>query len=345
MTDPAGVTEPSVTILDVGHGLCVLLTSEAEVTLIDTGAGSTVLDQLRSLSRTTVRRVLISHADRDHVGALLTLLSDDSFEVQEIWLNSDAFKESALWAALIYEIDDVERAADTQVQFGVRERQGFSTGPFDVEILAPRLRLAGLGAGSRDTDGRRLETNSLSVVARVHAHGSPLALLPGDIDEVGLAHLLDQTPAPDLYAPILVFPHHGGHVSRASNASANADFASRFVSLVRPTTVIFSIGRGQHGTPRKEIIDAIRNTVPGINILCTQLSMLCSSAPVGAGNVAHLLQAASRGRHVRAWCAGTIIIDHHEGSWRVRPSRAFHQAFIAANASTALCTGQLSTTS
>jgi beta-lactamase superfamily II metal-dependent hydrolase len=335
------MTSATLTILDVGHGSCVVLNSATETALIDTGAGATVLEHLRSLSRTTVRRVLISHADQDHAGALTTLLADNTFNIDEVWLNADAFKGTAQWTALNYELDAQEHAFKTRVNIGIKENDEFATGPFDVKILAPRTRLAGLGAGNRDQEGRRLETNSLSIVARIWLDKEPLALLPGDLDEVGLSHLLDQEPTPDLRAPILVFPHHGGHVRRASNVTANANFASQFTKQVMPSTVVFSIGRGHHGTPRQEIVDAVRSAVPGVNILCTQLSRVCSAALVAPGNTGHLVDITSRGRYARACCAGTVVVDHDGTSLRIRPSREPHQAFITANAPTAICRERL----
>jgi beta-lactamase superfamily II metal-dependent hydrolase len=331
------VSDPALTILDVGHGSCVLLSSKTELSLIDTGAGASLLEHLRSLGRTTVNRVLISHADRDHVGALHTLLSDDRFRVDEVWLNSDAFKGSALWTSLTYELDEQVRRAETSVELGITEGQSFTTGPFKVEVLGPRMRLAGQGAGGRDREGRRLESNSLSIVCRVSFNEEPLALLPGDLDETGLAHLLDQNPVPDLKAPIVLFPHHGGNVSRASNSEANARFAEQFTRLVSPNVVVFSIGRGQHGTPRPEIVNAIRFVVPSANILCTQLSSLCSAKIVTPGNDGHLLPVTARGRDARSFCAGSIVIDREIDTWRVRPTREAHQAFISANAPLAVC--------
>lgn len=331
------MSSPTLTVLDVGHGSCVVLKSEAELTLIDTGPGSTLLEHLRAIGRTTVDRVLLSHADQDHVGALVNLLSNDLFTVHEIWLNSDAFKGSDLWTSLNYELDVQDRTAKTNVEFGIREGASFTTGPFKVEILAPRLRLVGLGAGGHDRDGHRLESNSLSIVCRVSANGQPLVVVPGDIDEVGLRHLLDQDPKPDLTAPVLVFPHHGGHVSRASNAANNAEFATKFTGLVKPTTVVFSIGRGRNGTPRAEIVSAIRSVVPNVRILCTELSRLCAVQTPRPGENTQLLNAIARGRKSGACCAGTIILDQKDGRWRIRPDSQAHQAFVASNAPTALC--------
>lgn len=331
------VTSPSLLVLDVGHGSCVVLESDEELTLIDTGAGATVLEHLRAIDRTTIDLVLLSHADQDHVGALVNLLADELFSVHKVWLNSDAFKGSALWESLAYELDAQDRTAKTRVELGIREGQSFESGPFRVEIMAPRLRLVELGAGNSDREGRRLESNSLSIVCRISVGQQPLALVPGDLDETGLSHLLDKSPPPDLTAPILVFPHHGGHVSRASNASRNAEFAAQFVELVKPSTIVFSIGRGQHGTPRAEIVSAIRSVAPDVNILCTELSRLCAADLLGAKDSVHLLKAVARGRNLGACCAGTIIIDQGQDGWRVRPDRQMHQAFISTNALTSLC--------
>lgn len=333
----AKLSNVELTVLDVGHGSCVLLASESELTVIDTGAGATLLEHLRSIGRTALDRVLISHADRDHVGALVGLLADDLFTVREILLNGDAFKGSELWTSINYELDAQERAAKTSVEMGVREGQSFTSGPFSVDVLAPRLRLVGLGAGSHDREGRRLESNSLSVVCRISVGGQPLALIPGDLDETGLAHLLDQVPGPNLTAPILLFPHHGGHVSRASSVESNTRFATAFTQLVRPSTVVFSIGRGQHGTPRSEIINGIKSVAPDVNILCTQLSRLCAAELAAPGNNMHMLSAVARGRNKGTSCAGTIVVDRDGGEWRIRPSKEAHHAFISANALTALC--------
>jgi hypothetical protein len=172
--------------------------------------------------------------------------------------------------------------------------------------------------------------------------GEPVALLPGDLDELGLEHLLDQTPLPDLRAPILVFPHHGGHVNRAAAMEANAQFATRLAELVMPSTVVFSIGRGQHDTPRQEIVAAIRAVVPDVNVLCTELSRRCAATVLtgGAANT-HLLATTARGRAANACCAGSIVVDVEEGRWRIQPSMASHRAFIEVHAPTALCRSPL----
>jgi beta-lactamase superfamily II metal-dependent hydrolase len=332
------MTTPMITVLDVGHGSCVVLSCDSEITLVDTGAGATILEHLKSMNRSSIRRVVISHADRDHVGALHTLLSDAFFNVEEIWLNSDAFKGSRLWADLNYELDALSGSGKPTVKLDTRQGNTFSTGPFKVDIVAPRLRLVGLGAGNRDLEGRRIESNTLSVVARISMGDRSVVVLPGDLDEVALDHFLDQSPVPDLTASILIFPHHGGHVGRGSDVDRNAEFAKRFTKLVMPQTIVFSIGRGQHGTPRKEVVEAVRSAAPGVRILCTQLSMLCSAQlPPGGEAPQHLIKATARGKRGKKCCAGTVAISFYNDDWHIHPSKKSHERFISVNAVSALC--------
>ena len=52
------------------------------------------------------------------------------------------------------------------------------------------------GPGGTDLKGRRLTSNSMSVVARISYQSIPRLLLAGDIDAVGLENLLEVSPSP-----------------------------------------------------------------------------------------------------------------------------------------------------
>jgi len=78
----------------------------------------------------------------------------------------------------------------------------------DVDVLGPGPYLAGKGPGSRYRSGEAITSNTISAVISVTVKGEKLALLPGDIDYIGLKDLKRQSQ--DLSAPILVYPHHGG---------------------------------------------------------------------------------------------------------------------------------------
>ena len=58
--------EPSVSVLDVGHGNCAVVLDDRTV-VVDAGPGATLLEFLQNEGVTEVEVVLISHADEDHI--------------------------------------------------------------------------------------------------------------------------------------------------------------------------------------------------------------------------------------------------------------------------------------
>lgn len=142
-----------------------------------------------------------------------------------------------------------------------------------LEIIGPSNTLALSGPGGKELPehgGRPISSNSLSAVMRVLHADVPRALLTGDLDDVGLADL--ERSAVDLDAELLVFPHHGGHVPQGENAM----FAGRLCRAVGATTIVFSLGRGKHRTPRPEIVRAVEAALPTAHVACTQLSARCA---------------------------------------------------------------------
>jgi competence protein ComEC len=91
-----------------------------------------------------------------------------------------------------------------------------------------------------------------------------------------------------LTADILVFPHHGGHVSAAGNPGArqveNAAFTGDLLNRAGPKMVVFSIGRGVHATPRPEIIQQIRARRQACIVSCNRNR----SAPLSSGSTTRL---------------------------------------------------------
>ncbi len=324
---------PNLTILDVGHGQSVVLQDARGTVIFDAGSGSTLLEFLHDSAITEIDAVIISHADADHLSGLLSLLTSATVQVRQVFLNSDATKDSDIWEDLRYAISDATTRASTNVTVGVTtttRAQEFERGDLEIEILYPAPALAMAGPGGSDLKGRKLTSNSMSIVTRVSYQSIPRLLLTGDIDAVGLENLLESLPSPR--SDVLVFPHHGGRPSRADPAK----FASTLGQAVQPNVVVFSIGRGKYQTPRPEIVEGIRRTLPEVTIACTQLSAHCAaSVPSDPPN--HLASIVARGRMHRSCCAGSIRLILESSSIRHLPSLESHQDFVAANAPSALC--------
>ncbi len=329
----------SLTILDVGHGNAAVLYGPKDVILIDAGPGGPfVLEVFEERGITHISTVIISHADADHVRGLIALLASNNVEIDEIRINSDASKDTDLWRSLAYEVDDHERRGTLKSKTSLTDQDDiqFDSPDVRVEVVAPRTRLVLLGAGNRDATGAPIESNTMSAVIRIHVADKPTILLTGDLDRVGLDHLLDA--GRDMAAPILVFPHHGGRVGTNSEAVDNSEFAAKLLSKVQPTDVLFSLGRGVHANPRPEMVAAVRALGSQVRVACTQLSEHCAAEEPSI-EPTHLLSTAARGRESRRCCAGSMIVDL-DGSINLSPAAQSHRDFIQDWAPTAMCRQQ-----
>lgn len=317
-------------VFDVGHGNCAIIRDDALVTLIDAARGNTVVRALQRLGITAIDRILISHADNDHVGGLLTLLLDRRIHIRDIYVNSDAEKGRA-WRMLRSALADARRRdPQLQIHVGLTMDMSFQGATSRIEVLAPSPEVAMGGVGSTDLHGRRITANSMSAVLLLSIDNVSAALFCADIDDAGLRNLFEEVPQPR--APVVVFPHHGGLPGRADPEA----FARDLCNAVQPRIVIFSLGRGVHDNPHPAIIRGVRQAVPGAHIACTQLSTHCS-ASVPAVAVSHLLDAPAKGLLRNACCAGTLSIRVEKGVVLVGPDLRSHATFVTRNAPTALC--------
>lgn len=326
------MSQLSLSILDVGHGNCAILIDRNGVVVIDAGPGTTLLEFLKQEAIERIDVLLISHADKDHIAGLISVIESEEFALGKVRLNSDAFKTSKLWDDVLFLLNKAHNAEeiDFDVALTTHNSNEFNQGDISIEILAPSLYIAGKGPGSEDRNGRRLTPNSVSAVIRLTKDGTPFVLLPGDIDEIGFDNLLEDSRDPT--APIAVFPHHGGRPGTGDMVM----FTRRFCEKVNPRTIIFSIGRGHHGTPQPEIVAAARERIPDVRVACTQLSEHCS-ATVPDHEPVHLTNQFARGKMHHKCCAGTVVIPFQDTGLTVLPPSDGHQAFIRSQASTALC--------
>jgi beta-lactamase superfamily II metal-dependent hydrolase len=318
-------------VLDVGHGNCAVLQDLNGVVVIDAGPGNALEIFLREQEIRRIDVVLISHADQDHLGGLISLLSSRAVEIGRVRLNTDSLKGSKIWDDLLYELAQLDQKNELDFQpYLTREEKGvYDQGSVEIRVLAPSKYVAGKGPGSKDRKGRRIRSNTLSAVIQLSEGGKPIALFPGDLDVVGLENL-DCLPE-DLRAPLLVFPHHGGRVG----GGALDDFVRQLCEKVKPDVVVFSISRGRYGSALPEVVSAVRKYVEGVWIACTQMSEHCASE-LPKARPTHLNREFAQGREGSKCCAGTLVIDLDEDKGLL-PIYGDHQEFITLAAPSALC--------
>lgn len=332
MTPRTDRLSETLAVLDVGHGTSTVLFSGDEVAVFDTGTGSGLLEFLEQQRVSRIRAVVLSHADKDHIGGLTGLLAANTVAVERVILNTDSLKDSNIWDDLLHELDARQRAGeiifDTKMTVGDRETLGAVT----ALVAAPSSYLSAKGPGSTDRSGRRISSNSISAVIQLSSAAGPIALLTGDLDSVGLEDLLRTGSACD--APVLVFPHHGG----GTGARDVQGYVDRLIKRVRPRVVVFSIGRSRGGTPDPAVVRHLRQAAPDARIICTQLSRHCAkSLPAFAPS--HLSPAFALGRSDHASCGGTILIPLRDTAG-IAPGLDDHLAFINTAAESPLCIGR-----
>ena len=325
----------TLTVLDVGHGNAAVVNGPDGVVVVDAGpGGADLLRYLREEGISEVDCVVISHVDADHLRGLIAVLEEPSITIAEVRLNPDAAKDTELWNDLAWSLAHLDQAGEFEFRTSCVQGDVLPTVAPDVvlDVLAPVKELAAHGPGWTDPSGRVATTNTCSVVVRLALAQQSAAILAADIDDMGLSYM--QGVHTDLKAPLLVFPHHGGNVATSANAARNAAFATSLVGSIEPHTVIFSTGRGRHGTPRPEIVSAVRAQVEDVRVACTQLSEFCRPDRPDADEPRHLLSLHAHGRESHSCCAGTLRWDL---SSVLEPDRVAHDNFKDAEVPSAMC--------
>jgi competence protein ComEC len=203
-----------------------------------------------------------------------------------------------------------------------------------LEVLHPQADMCLTGVGNVDIKGRKVNANSMSAVLLVQHDGKRICLLAADADRDSLDRMIDF--GADLSAKVLVFPHHGG---RPGSRDGKA-FARDLVSRVAPEVVLFSLGRGAHGTPRPEIMAGVKEAiVPLVTpyIACTQLSERCARKLPTAST--RQIDSRSDGFKEGKCCAGTVSIPLTDDGLDkfLGQLRSEHASFIRREVPGALC--------
>lgn len=224
--------EAKLTVLDVGHGLAVVVQTRHHALLYDTGpafgpgadSGTRIIvPYLRASGIRRLDGMVVSHDDIDHSGGAASVLS----AMPVAWVLTSLPDVDPL----LFESEQAWRCHSGQswVWDGVR-----------FEIMGPTL------ASYEDAT---LKDNDRSCVLKI-ATPSGHVLLPADIERRAEGALLDDRGS-DLYADVLVAPHQG------SRTSSSAEFVER----VLPQIVIFPVGyRNRFGHPHKEVVERYRAT-------------------------------------------------------------------------------------
>jgi len=220
----------TMTVLDVGQGLSVVVQTHEHALLYDTGprytetadAGNRIVAPfLRAVGVRRLDGLIVTHQDSDHSGGALSILQT----VPVDWLASSLPMDHAILTQRVHDGGVATRCAAGQrwAWDGVR-----------FAILQPPLSLY---------ESPRVKPNDLSCVVRIDSdHGS--VLLTGDLEARGELDLV-RRDADALKADVLLVPHHG---SLTSSTPA-------FIAAVAPEIAVYTPGyRNRFGHPRPAVV-------------------------------------------------------------------------------------------
>jgi competence protein ComEC len=185
-------------LLDVGHGLSVLVRSAGSGTLLYDAGGRApgigdrvVVPALRAMDVAEIDMLCVSHEDIDHCGAVEDVLRE--IRVGRVVVPSGFGASPAALAVL-----DACAAAGVPVEAALTG-DVFAAGGLRADVLHPE---APAPEGAENEDSLVLR-----VAADDGAGGALTVLLTGDLDGDALDRLVERPVLPS--ADLLVLPHHG----------------------------------------------------------------------------------------------------------------------------------------
>ena len=214
--------EAGMTVLDVGQGLAVVVSTQKHNLLYDTGPAyasgfntgtAVVLPYLRSSGINALDMLVQSHGDNDHIGGLKGLIGEIPI------------------SRILTSVPD--RIPHQQVR-DCRDGQSWYWDGVYFQVLHP-------------AEAMNLSANDRSCVVRISARDLTL-LLPGDIEKRAEQSLV-QRHGPGLQSDVIVAPHHGSKTSSTRE----------FIRAVSPDIAIIPAGyRNRFNLPNQDIISRYR---------------------------------------------------------------------------------------
>jgi len=212
-----------LSVLDVGQGTAIVVTTNSHNLVYDTGAKyserfdmgrAVVLPYLNSILAGHIDVLVVSHEDNDHMGGAASILNE--IMVNEVF-------------------SSVPERFNNENGKACIAGQSWNWDGVSFEFLHP------------DSDyvvtNQRRQRNNRSCVLRI-SNGVETVLLPGDIERHAERYLLAQQNN-ELSADIVVAPHHGSRTSSTKD----------FVLNIDPEYVVYTVGyRNRYGFPKSQVI-------------------------------------------------------------------------------------------
>lgn len=219
MSAPAGTGQLTVKVLDVGQGDAILIRTQEQVALIDTGdvpARDKLVSMLKSQGISTIDKLIITHPHADHIGGAAVVF--ENFTVKQVY-DSGQKTTTNVYRQYLTQIQK-KKIPFTVVTAGETINLG---GNAVLKILAPEQPFIS-GPGSEP------DLNNNSIVARL-VYGNFSMMLTGDAEQEAEERILKNGPAA-LASTLLKSGHHGSKTSSSIP----------FLQAVNPEAALISLG-------------------------------------------------------------------------------------------------------
>lgn len=242
----------TLTVLDVGQGQCIVVTSGAYTAVIDCGsssgedAGGIAERFIRSLGRDRIDVLALTHYHSDHANGVRSLFS--SLDVDVFSVPVPLFEESSLDERVL---DAAEREG-CEILF-IEDRTVIELGETSITLFPP------LGLGTE---------NERCAMFLVESGGFE-TLITGDADSSMELQLLGKYDLPDIEC--LIVGHHGSATSTGET----------LLDELTPEIALISVGENTYGHPTDAVLERLQER--GIEILRTDIY---GNITISAGDVA-----------------------------------------------------------
>ena len=257
---PAANSADKLIALDIGQGDALIVQSNNNIVLIDTGKNDSML--LSALAQNSISRldaVIITHNDLDHYGSLEAL--EGVVPIKEIYLHHDDYAVNDVKANELR--NTANRIVGAENMKSLSLGDVISVGDVDLEVIWP---------DKYKDDGGNADSLSVMLSADVNSDGNAeaTAFLGGDAEIEEMEEMISSGNLGDV--DIYKVAHHG------SRNGTNEEIAHELM----PEISIVSCGLdNSYGHPAQNVLDALN----GVNskILRTDLqgSVTCEFTPEG----------------------------------------------------------------
>jgi len=220
--------EMEIHVIDCGQADCILLLSEDEVMLVDTGDldddyTNKIINYLKDFNITSIDYLILTHADSDHIGGAPEIINE--FDIGKC-IMPDFVKTTKIYENTLKALSDNQVDCELPTPGDI-----FTVGEASCKILAPL----------KDYK----DCNDSSVVIRVD-FGKRSVLLTGDAEKESEADIASTYSSADLKVDVLKSGHHGSRTSSSTGLLDKAD----------PEYAVISCGEGNsYGHPHEETIE------------------------------------------------------------------------------------------